>query len=162
MVWLDQVKRVPFDLILAHLESEIIIIRWFNYNPWRCGTIGELMLVLGSMMLLPVLAIPIIMLFICLIKLWIIFLSVVKTLVIVSDGWSGGIFTRSNEIFNFVMKLIHCMGLSGFGYQQLCYIFCCTCFCISKWHTWYCEVCWKSIVLITCSSLVLFIYILCQ
>ena len=44
------------------------------------------MLVLGSVMLIRVLVIPIIMLFVCLVKLWIIFLSVVETLFIVSGG----------------------------------------------------------------------------
>ena len=54
------------------------------------------MLIMGSTVLLHVLVIPIIMLFICLVKLWIIFLSMVETLVIVSGGQSGGIFTRSS------------------------------------------------------------------
>ena len=44
------------------------------------------MLVMGSAVLLPVLFIPIIMLFICLVKLGIVFISVVETLVIVSGG----------------------------------------------------------------------------
>ena len=47
------------------------------------------MLVLGSAVFLPVLVIPIIMLFICLSKLWILFLSVVGTLVVVAGGLSG-------------------------------------------------------------------------
>ena len=51
-----------------------------------CGTIEELVLVLGYEMLLHVLVIPIIMLFICFVILWILFLSVVETLVIVSGG----------------------------------------------------------------------------
>ena len=44
------------------------------------------MLVLGSELLLLEPVIPIIMLFICLFKIWIIFISVVETLVIVSGG----------------------------------------------------------------------------
>ena len=47
------------------------------------------MLVLGSMLLLLVLVKPIIMLFIYLVKLWILFLSMVETLVIVDGGLSG-------------------------------------------------------------------------
>ena len=47
------------------------------------------MLVLGSELLMPVLVIPMIMLFISLVKLWIIFISVVETLVIVAGGLSG-------------------------------------------------------------------------
>ena len=43
-------------------------------------------LVLGYAVLLHVLVIPIIMLFICFVILWILFLSVVETLVIVSGG----------------------------------------------------------------------------
>ena len=76
---------------------------------------GELVLVLGSEILIRVLVIPIIMLFIFLVKLWIIFISVVETLVIVSGGRSGGIFTIFSGLINFVMNLIHCMGLIGFG-----------------------------------------------
>ena len=67
-----------------------MIIRCYNWNPWRCATIGKLVLVLGSTVFIPVLVVPIIMLFICLVKLWIIFISVVETLVIVSSGLSGG------------------------------------------------------------------------
>ena len=47
------------------------------------------MLVMGSAVLLTVLVIPLIVLFISLDKLWIMFLSVVATLVIVSGGLSG-------------------------------------------------------------------------
>ena len=67
-------------------RQETIIIRCYNCNPWRCGTIGELLLVLGSTVLLHVLVIPIIMLCICFGILWIIFLSMVETLIIVSGG----------------------------------------------------------------------------
>ena len=62
-------------------------------------------------MLLTVLVIPIIMLFICLVKLWILFLCVVETLVIVFGGLSAGIFTRSSELINFLMNIIHGIGL---------------------------------------------------
>ena len=74
------------------------------------------MLVLGSMVFLPVLVIPIIMLFICLVKLWTIFLSVVENLVIVSSGRSGGIFTRSSGLIHFVIDIIHFMGQTVFGW----------------------------------------------
>ena len=74
-----------------------------------------MVLVLESDVLLHVKFIPMIMLFIFLVKLWIIFISVVETLVIVSGGRSGGIFTIFSGLFNFVMNLIHCMGLIGFG-----------------------------------------------
>ena len=57
-------------------SHEIIITRCYNWNPWRCGTIGSLVLVMGSRVLLPVIVIPIMILFICLVKLWILFLSV--------------------------------------------------------------------------------------
>ena len=59
------------------------------------------MLVMGSAVFLPVLFIPVKMLFICLVKLWIIFLSLVETLVIVSGGKSGGIFTIYSGLVNF-------------------------------------------------------------
>ena len=83
-LWLGHIKSVPFSIIPAHLEAGKIIIVCFNHNPCRCGTIGELVLVLGYAVLLHVLVIPIIMLFICFIILWILFLSVVETLFIVS------------------------------------------------------------------------------
>ena len=57
--------------------KETIIIRCYNCNPWSFGTIGELVLVLGYVVLLPVLFIPIIMLVIYIVKLLIIFLSMV-------------------------------------------------------------------------------------
>ena len=63
-------------------RQEIIIIRCYNFNPWRCVTIGEFMLVKGAAVLLHVLVIPVIMLFIYLVKLRIIFLCVVETLFI--------------------------------------------------------------------------------
>ena len=49
----------------------------------------ELVLVLGSAVFLTVLVLPLIVLFISLGKIWIMFLSVVATLVIVSSGLSG-------------------------------------------------------------------------
>ena len=66
-------------------RQETIIIRCYNWNPWRCGAIGELLLVLGYAVLLHVIVIPIIMLLICFVILWIIFLYVVENLVIVSN-----------------------------------------------------------------------------
>ena len=73
------------------------------------------MLVLGYAVLLPVLVIPIIFLFICLVKSWIISLSVVETLVIVSGGLSGGILTISSGLDDSLMNLIYSTGLAGFG-----------------------------------------------
>ena len=73
------------------------------------------MLFLGYMLLLPVLVIPIIMFFICLVKLWILFISMFEILVIVSRGQSGGIFKRSSGLIKFSMKLIHFMEMSVFG-----------------------------------------------
>ena len=73
------------------------------------------MLVLGYTVLLPVIVIPIIIFFICLVKLWIIFLFVVETLVIVSGELSGGIFTIYNGLIHFLMNLIHYIGMEGFG-----------------------------------------------
>ena len=135
-------------------RQETIITRWYNWNPWMCGTIVKLVLFLGSEVLLHVLVIPIIMLLICFVILWIIFLCVVET----SGGQWGGIFTRSSGLIHFVTNLIYCMGMEGFGFRKLCYIMWWTYFCISKWHTRHCEVWWKSTVLISCSSLFLFIY----
>ena len=42
------------------------------------------MLVMGSVVFLPALFIPAIMLFLCLVKLWVIFLSMVETFIIFS------------------------------------------------------------------------------
>ena len=79
---------------------------------WHYSVIG---VGLGYVVLLPVLVIPIIMLFICLVKLWILFLYMVETLIIVSGGCSGWIFTISSGLINLVMKPIHCMGMEVFG-----------------------------------------------
>ena len=76
---------------------------------------GGLVLVLGYAVFLPVPVIPIMMVYICLVQLWIIFLSVVETLVIVSSGLSGVILKISSGLINFVMKLIHFTRLQGFG-----------------------------------------------
>ena len=73
------------------------------------------MLVMESLVLLPVLVIIIIMLLIFLVKLWVLFLSVVETLVIIYGGQSGGMFKISSGLIQVVMNLIYCMGLTGFG-----------------------------------------------
>ena len=73
------------------------------------------MLLLGSVVLISVVVIPIIMLFICLDKLLVLFLSGVETLVIVSGAQPGRRFTRSSGLIYFVMNLIHYMWLEGFG-----------------------------------------------
>ena len=75
-------------------------------------------------MLLPVLFMPMIMLVISLVKLCIICFSVVETLVIATGGSSGLICPRSSELIQLVIKPIYCMGMAGFGYQQLSYIMC--------------------------------------
>ena len=62
------------------------------------------MLVLGSVVFIPVIVLPIIMLFICIVKLWIIFISVVETLIIVIGGLPGRIFTRFSVLIRFVMN----------------------------------------------------------
>ena len=56
-----------------------------------------------------------IMLFISLVKLWILFLSMVETLVIVSGGLLGLIFTKYSGLIQIVTNLIYCMGLKVFG-----------------------------------------------
>ena len=67
--------------------QEIITISFYNCTYWSCGTIGKLVFVMRSATLLHVLFILLIMLFIFFFKLWIIFLSVIETLVIDSSGW---------------------------------------------------------------------------
>ena len=74
------------------------------------------MLVMGPMVLLPVLVIPITMLFICIVRLWILFLYVFETLAIVSSGLTVVIFTISSGLINSLMKIMHCMGLAIFCY----------------------------------------------
>ena len=59
------------------------------------------MLVMGYDVLLPVLVPSIIMLFICLVKSCILFPSQFETLVIVSNGKSGGIYTRYSGLIIF-------------------------------------------------------------
>ena len=73
------------------------------------------MLLLGSVVLISVVVIPIIMLFICLDKLLVLFLSGVETLVIVSGAQPGRRFTRSIIFIQFVMNLIYFMRLALFG-----------------------------------------------
>ena len=97
-------------------SQEIIIIRCYNCNPWSCVTIGELVLVMVFAVLLTVLVIPIIMLFICLVKLFFLFTYMVETLVIVYSEWSGGMFTIYSGLINFVMNIVHFINLVGFGY----------------------------------------------
>ena len=66
----------------------------------------ELVLVLVYVVFLTVLVIPMIVLFISLSTLWILILSVVVTLIIVSRGWQGWIFIRYSWSRNIFMKLI--------------------------------------------------------
>ena len=98
------------------------------------------------------------MLFICLVKLWILFLCVVETLVIVFGGLSAGIFTRSSELINFLMNIIQRMGMTGLVSNSR------DAYCASHVFAYpsgihgIVEFGEKSTVLITCSSFVLFIY----
>ena len=57
-------------------------------------------------MLCPVIFLPVIVFFITIDKLWILFLSLVETLVIVSCGWSGWIFPGSSGLMQIFMNLI--------------------------------------------------------
>ena len=83
---LDRFNVYHLNLFWHTWRQETITIRCYKYNSWRFGTIGEFVLVLGSEVLLHLIAIPIIMLFICFVILCILFLSMVETLVIVSSG----------------------------------------------------------------------------
>ena len=66
-------------------------------------------------MLLPVLVIPIIILFISLVKLWIISISMVETFVIVARRLSVWTFKRYSGLIQILMNLIYFIGMTGFG-----------------------------------------------
>ena len=72
--------------ILAHVEAGNHRHQVLELEPLEVWRHRELVLVMGSAVLLPVQGITMIMLFIYIVKLWIIFLSVVETLVVVSGG----------------------------------------------------------------------------
>ena len=86
VLWLGQVECVPFSSVMQNSGT-------LNYHHWvlhleslKLWYHRELVFVLGYTVLIPVLFVPMIMLFISLVKLWIIFLSVVETLAIVACG----------------------------------------------------------------------------
>ena len=113
-LWLGKVKYVPLDPVMEKWEAENHHHQVLQLEPLEVWHHRELVLILGSVVLLPVLVIPIIMVFISLVKLCIIFIYMVETLVIVFRGWSGWIFTRSSGLIQLVTNLIYCMGLTGF------------------------------------------------
>ena len=85
-LWIGQVKCVPLSSILSNLEAENHHYQVLQLQYLELWHHRELVLVLWSMMLLHVLGIPIIILFISLVKFWILFISMVETLVIVAGG----------------------------------------------------------------------------
>ena len=84
--WLFQVKCVTFAPILENSEAGNHHHQVLQLEPLEVGRHRQSVLVMGSSVLLPVLVIPIIMLFISLVKLWITFLYTVETLIIVASG----------------------------------------------------------------------------
>ena len=86
------------------------------YHRW-------LLLVLGYLVLFPVLVILVIVFFISDGKLGVMFLSILATLVTFAGGWSGCIFPRPSGLMKLVMNWFFCMGLPGYGFYQLWYIF---------------------------------------
>ena len=72
-----------------------------------------LVLVLCYVAFLPLIVLPVIVFFIYIDKLWILFISIVETLVIFPSESSGWIFTIYSVILKFVMNLICCMRLTG-------------------------------------------------
>ena len=67
--------------MLADLEVENNDYHVLKLEPLYVWHHWEMVLVMGSAVFLPVPVIPIMMLFICIVKLWILFFSVVETLV---------------------------------------------------------------------------------
>ena len=88
-LWLGQVKCLLFSIMLENLEAGNHHHQVLQLEPFEVWQHSELVLVLGSEAFLPVLVIPIIMLFTSLFKLCILFLSIVLTLVIVAGVLSG-------------------------------------------------------------------------
>ena len=61
---------------------------------------------MGSVVFLPIIFLPVVVFFNTLDKLWILFLYVVETFVIVSGWWSDWIFSRSSGLPQLVMNII--------------------------------------------------------
>ena len=76
-LWLGQFKCVPLYTNLENLESGNYHHQVLQLEPLEVWNHRELVLVLGSVVLLSVLVIPIIRLFISIVKLWILFISMV-------------------------------------------------------------------------------------
>ena len=85
-LWLGQVKCVPFAPVLEKLESVNHHYQVIKLEPLDVCHHRELVLVMWYVVLLPVIVTPIIMLFISLVKLWILFLYMAEALVIVAGG----------------------------------------------------------------------------
>ena len=88
-LWIGQVKCVPLSPVLENLEAENHHHQVLKLEPLEMWHHRKLVLVLGYMVFLTVLVIPVIMFFIYLLKLWILFISMVETLVVVTGGLSG-------------------------------------------------------------------------
>ena len=73
-------------LVISHLDTGNQLHHVIQLQPLDLRHHGELVLVMGSLVFLPVVVTLIIMLFIFIIKVWIIFLYVVETLVTVTSG----------------------------------------------------------------------------
>ena len=142
-LWHVQVECVPSYPALVPLEVVNCHHQVLKLEPLEMWYHRDLVLVMGSLVFITVLVLTIILLFISLGRLWVMFLSVFETLVIVYGAWSGWIFPISNGIMQLVMNIFFCVGVIGFGKYQLCYILCCSIFFVFKWHTFNCEVLWK-------------------
>ena len=80
------IQCVSFAPVLENLEAGNYHHQVLQLEPLEVWHHRELVLVMGYAVLIPVLVITIIMLFISLVKTWIMFLSMVETLVIVDSG----------------------------------------------------------------------------
>ena len=84
--WLGQVKCVPLAPVIVKLEAENYHHQVVQLEPLDVCHHRELVLVMWYVVLLPVIVTPITMLFISLVKLWILFLYMAEALVIVAGG----------------------------------------------------------------------------
>ena len=141
-MWLVQVECVLSALVLVPLKAVNCHFQLLQLVPLEVRYHRELVLFLGSMAFIPVLVLPMTVLFISMGKLWIMFLSVAETLVIVASGWSGWIFLRSSKSLKIVMNLIVVWGWQGLGSKN-CDKYCDAQVYISKWHIWHYKVWWK-------------------
>ena len=85
-MWLVQVECVLSALVLVPLKAVNCHFQLLQLVPLEVRYHRELVLFLGSMAFIPVLVLPMTVLFISMGKLWIMFLSVAETLVIVASG----------------------------------------------------------------------------